>query len=362
MKIESLRKFIAPALCVFLALSSCSSDDGDEGGDGGDPTQEKLVLSTTNSTILVDESVTFTVSEQGKEISDATIYIEGVAISSNTHTFNEEGVYEAIAKKEGNDDSNIVKITVVKNTDSIDNAKKFKHKTLVEDFTGAWCQFCPLVAYDLEELEKTDHDKFQAIAIHNDDPFDFGKTARRNFENELGLTGYPFALTDRLVDFRETPSSPVTRHKEFSNIGAKIASTLNETSGVVITSIKFGTNYTQQLKFAVFILEDGLVYRQVNTTQYYKSAPYIYEYPHTVNFVHNNTLRALYGGFRGEVIPSEFTVEGGEYSPSPIAVSYKSENKDKLKVVVIVTDANSGEVLNTVVAKGNTDQNYEIVL
>lgn len=361
MKIETLRKFIAPALCVFLALSSCSSsDDGGEDPDG--PILETLVLSTTNSTIVVDESVTFKVTEKGIEVSNATIYLDGVAINNNTQTFTEEGVFNAVAKRDGNEDSNTVKITVVKNSDSIDNAKKFKHKTLVEDFTGAWCQYCPLVAYDIEELEKTDHDKFQAIAIHNEDPYDFGKSARRNFENELGLTGYPFALTDRVVDFRETPSSPVSRHKEYSNIGAKIASTLNETSGVVITSIKFGTNYTQQLKFAVFILEDGLVYKQVNTTQYYRTAPYIYEYPHTINFVHNNTLRALYGGFRGEVIPAEFTVEGGVYSPSPIAVNYKSENKDNLKVVIIVTDANSGEVLNTVVAKGNTDQNYEIVL
>lgn len=360
MKIESLKKIIAPMLCLFLALASCSSDDSSGGPDG--PELEKLVLSTSNSTIVINESVTFEVTLDGKEISDATIYIDGIAINSNSHTFTEKGIFTVIAKKAETEDSNIVKITVVENLDAINDAKKFKHRTLVEDFTGAWCQYCPLVAYDIEMLENSDPEKFQAIAIHNEDPFDFNKSVRRKFEAELGLDGYPFALTDRVVDFRQSPNSPTTRHKDFSNIGAKISSNLGELSGSAIISLKFGTNFTQALNYAVFILEDGLIYEQVNTTQYYKDSPYIYIYPKTTNFVHNNTLRALYGGFRGETIPAEYTVEGGEFTSSPMIFNYKSEDITKLKVVVIVTDVQSGEVLNTIVAKGNTDQNYQVIL
>ena len=348
-------------LCLFIALASCSSDDGGSGGDDNPPISN-LVLSSNTSTIVVNESISFDVTMDGKKVLDATIYIDGTAISGNNHTFTEQGLFEVIAKKEGSENSNIVKITVVEDTDTIDNATKFKHRTLVEDFTGAWCQYCPLVAYDIEMLENSDPEKFQAIAIHNEDPFDFNKSARRNFERELGVNGYPFALTNRVENFRENPNSPITRHKDFSNIGAKISSNLGETSGSAIISLKFGANFTQTLNYAVFILEDGLIYEQVNTTQYYKDAPYTYNYPYTTNFVHNNTLRALYGGFRGESIPAEYTVEGGEYTSSPLIFNYKSEDTSKLKVVVIVTNAQNGEVLNTIVAKGNTDQNYQIVL
>lgn len=350
-------------------LTSCSSDDSNNGGGGPDDDNppvisNQLSLTSDKTTAEIDEEVSFYVKMNNKDVEDASLYINNQAVEGSIHSFATAGEYKVIAKKEGAESSKELTITVVENRSDIDNATKFKHRTLVEDFTGAWCQYCPLVAYDIDQFETSDSDKFQAIAIHNGDAFAINNSARNSFERELGLDGYPFARVDRAVDFRRTPNSVITRHKESSPIGVKINSLLQDAFGAVTVSIKFGEDFNIPLKYAVFVLEDGLILPQVNTTQYYKTAPWTYEYPNTTNFVHNNTLRAMYldGGFRGLQIPADLTKKGKEFSNSDITVTYKSENVDNLKVVVIVTDANSGEVLNTVVAKGNVNQDYQVIL
>jgi hypothetical protein len=360
---------------IFSAtlLTSCSSSDDSKNNGGPDddnnpPSSKQLSLTTNATTVIVNEEVAFYVKMNNENVEGATILINDQAIEGTKHIFAETGEYKVIAKKEGLESSNEIKINVVEDQSVIDNATKFKHRTLVEDFTGAWCQYCPLVAYDIDQLEASDSDKFQAIAIHvNDqgpDPFAINHSARKKFNYEFDdFTGWPFAMTDRKINFRESPNSPIARHKTFSPIGVRINSSLQSTFGAINISIKFGEDFNKPLKYAVFVLEDGLVYEQVNTTQYYKNAPWVYEYPYTKNFIHNNTLRAMFdGGFRGSEIPASLTKQGKEFTNSDITMTYKSENIDNLKVVVIVTDGNSGEVLNTVVAKGNTDQNYEVVL
>ncbi|SFJ71328.1 Omp28-related outer membrane protein [Myroides guanonis] len=371
MKTKSFRNFFAPMLCLFLTLASCSSDDG-----GGDVNDDTLVLTTESNTVLLYDEVHFVVNANGEAVNDATIYINNEPISGSAYSFQTEGEFTISAKKEGLFDSNIITLTVIENEEVIKNATKFKHKTLVEDMTGVWCQYCPLVAYDIELFETSDPEKFQAIAIHNNydpnntdpnyggyDPFDFNPTARRKFEKELGLKGYPFAITNRVEDFRKNPNSVVERYKSHSTIGVKINSTLTNSTGTINATIKFTEDYSDKLNYAVFVLEDGLEFRQSNSTQYYKTAPYIWKNNWTENFIHNNTLIGMSSGnFRGTEIPAAQTAKGSEFEIKDMVINYTAKEVENLKVVIIVTNSTTGEVLNTVVAKGNKNQNYQIVL
>lgn len=98
-------------LFMFLAVAglatfgaSCSSSD-DNGGDD----KKTLTLSADKTSVKVDETVTFTVSEK-----DAELYVEGKKISSNSTKFDKEGSYKVVAKKNGFNDSNVVTIKVIK--------------------------------------------------------------------------------------------------------------------------------------------------------------------------------------------------------------------------------------------------------
>lgn len=102
------RIFASSLLLAFTFLMSCSKDDGP----APIPEQESLILTSSNSVISDGETVLFTVKVNNSPIENATIYIEGHAITDYEHTFIEPGSYTVIAKKEGYKDSETLTITV----------------------------------------------------------------------------------------------------------------------------------------------------------------------------------------------------------------------------------------------------------
>lgn len=246
---------------------------------------------------------------------------------------------------------------------------KFVHRALVEDFTGAWCGYCPLVAHDIEELEKTDADKFQAIAIHNSDKFDFFKKQRPAYEKYMwdklkvprDERGYPAAFVNRNIDFRQIGVDPsalvLNTVQKYSPIGIKITSSLVESAGNVSVSLKFGADYKQGVKVAIFILEDGLELRQANYTQLYP--PVVNKY--SEKFIHNNVLVGMgQEDFFGTLIEGNKTIAEAEVVLEDALIFYKIEKVTNLKVAVVVSDADNN-VLNVGVANGNATKDYEVV-
>lgn len=247
----------------------------------------------------------------------------------------------------------------------VTNDYKFEHRVLLEDFTGAWCQFCPYVAHDIDELEKSIPTKFQAMAIHNGDSFDFFPAKRKAYEADyikrlkLKSWGYPAAYVNRNVDFREgVPSQQVLENVQaYSPIGIKIFSSMTDAAANVSVSLKFGATYAKGVKVAIFVLEDGLVLRQSNATQFY--LPIVKGY--SENFVHNNVVVGLgQNDFFGELVDASKTVEKAEVVLEDVLVMYKINNVDNLKVVVVVSDQDN-QVLNVGLAKGNSTKDYVVV-
>src|SRR5690606_15141707 len=94
-----------------------------------------------------------------------------------------------------------------------------------------------------------------------------------------------------------------------------------------------------ELKYAVYIIENGLIANQKNYNgDLYGGASTLYD------FTHNHTLRGVYGNIIGNNLEQNAT-EGLEVTKSNLAVSYTSENVANLQVVVFLM-SEDGTVLN----------------
>ncbi|MEC4115032.1 hypothetical protein [Myroides pelagicus] len=110
---KKLFMFLAVAgLATFSA--SCSSDDNSS--DGGAKAKE-LVVTADKTEVKEGETVNFNVKADGKEVSDANIFVNSEK-GSLAHLFEVEGVYKVIAKKEGFTDSKAIEIKVTKGEDT----------------------------------------------------------------------------------------------------------------------------------------------------------------------------------------------------------------------------------------------------
>ncbi len=99
--------FFLPILGIFL---SCSGDD-----DSGKPPVEsetQLVLTASTTETTIGEEITFEVTANGEVVSDATILVDGAAISGYSHVFDTAGTYEVVAQKEGYTDSQPLNLEV----------------------------------------------------------------------------------------------------------------------------------------------------------------------------------------------------------------------------------------------------------
>lgn len=358
---------IAMVAMVF-SLNSCSSDDST---DGGGPELETLTLTASSTSIFVNEEVTFTVKQDDKIIADAKIYANDIEIE-NPKTFNETGTFIVIAKKEGSEDSNPITIRV-KNHDEIvePGTEEYLHRVIIEDFTGTACGPCARVIRALESLEShvyigngfpATYENLLIIGVHvnvpSADPFTVSNYAYPLFDvyktkfNYVGdnYQGYwsPFAVVNGEAEW-EYPESknldqPMKLVKVSSPIGIKIGSTLNSTSGVVVTEVAFSEDF-ENLTYSIVVVEDDLIYSQAGIG---------------ANYSHQAVLRAGTTPVIGLPIPAEKSKKGEIFTPDPQTFSYNSVNTDNMRVIVIIRDEH-GNILNAQDAKGGDSKDFVIL-
>lgn len=278
----------------------------------------------------------------------------------------------------GSDDSTDTQSTEVDFTKG-----DFKQKILVEDITSASCMWCPLGTVAIEGLENSEYkDRVIGVGVHGDynaqmvkDPYVLSGMTK--LMSALKLSGWPFVAFNRDTKIKGTAfqsflSETATRVYEFSPakfetfqkkytllnegspIGIKIESNLAATSGTVNVSLKFSTNINQELKYVVYILEDGLVFKQANATAMFGNNS---GQPAWANdFVHDHVVRAT-NNFLGEAIAAGQTTTN-EFKATA-ELTYDTVNLENASVVVAVLDKD-GKVVNAQKAKANTTQDYEM--
>ncbi len=360
---NQITKFIMPLVLILgLSFSCSSSDDSNPEPKPPEPPTSSIKLTSSLTTSTLEENATyvFTVKdEKGNDVSEfADFEINDVANPTNQFTPNTIGEYTVIAKwNELTSNSVSFSVTEV----PVDNTNKyFVHKVLVEDFTGAGCGWCPRVSKAIE-LAEAASDKIIAVAIHNPvfgpDPFTF--SGRTVLENKLRVQGYPTAFINRTIAWKAPENTnyeiplKAPHLKESSPIGIKIESNLSATSGSVDVSLTFKESF-ENLKYVVFVVEDGLIYKQTNYTDLYGGGSTLRD------FVHNNTLRATSGTLLGNDIDNASTAKDSKVTINAPIANFVSADISKLKVVVAVLDS-KGVVLNVQSAPANQTLDFEYV-
>ena len=259
-----------------------------------------------------------------------------------------------------------------------------KHRALLEEYTGFWCGYCPRGFAALETLAALYPDDYVLMSYHNGDDLEIMDVDM--FPNNV--TGFPSAFIDRIqgVDpyYGSSQNTEMgvaddlaARSKVFGMADLAISAALSNdgTEVVISTDVTFPADIADNrymLNYA--LLEDGLTDPAWGQSNYYAGGAL--GYPAYMDEFTTTDQGSIYGlVFNDVVIQMSYT----NFIPNTLPVSITADvpvhhdylfslagcyntayenivqDKSKLKVVVMLVDPATGEVLNANVAKVSTN-------
>ena len=223
---------------------------------------------------------------------------------------------------------------------------------LVEEFTGAWCGWCPDGAVILDEIIAANPGRAYGISIHSGDDMEYADGIVDEFSTGL----FPNAMIDRYV-FEGEPDEPHSRSTWAGNAATRIAAytpvevTMTENSWDPVTreiSFTAKANFVDyengDLRFLAYITEDEVVgsgsgYDQVNYLNSETGHPYFGLGDPIVGYEHNHTLRANPSGAMGNAgIISSFVTPGDTFVETFTYTLPAGYNEEKIKLTVAVAN------------------------
>ncbi|MCB0382332.1 MAG: Omp28-related outer membrane protein, partial [Psychroserpens sp.] len=203
---------------------------------------------------------------------------------NNPATFATAGTYNVTATYTLQDNSVITSNTVViKAVESTHTTK-----VMIEDYTGTWCQYCPRLAYALDQAVAA-NSNIIPVAIHDDNDMPFPNVDV--LLNEFGITGFPSGRVNRTINWNESTSQPVALLANRQNMGLAINSSLSGNSITAEVKVHYDLKADTPNRLVVYLLENGLVYPQVNFYNGDPSSPFFQQGNPIMDYVHNHTAR-----------------------------------------------------------------------
>lgn len=247
--------------------------------------------------------------------------------------------------------------------------EKYTKKVLIEEFTGAWCGWCPRMPILLEKL----HAKYPNViisAFHAADTFDIGKDVRTVIEEKLSVQGYPTSKLERLKDldwydannnisFDQADSLVNTFIKKTAVLGLGINSTITGNNLNITVKVGMGQALTiAKAKVMVYVLEGGLTgpaqnnyYSNDKVKDDYKNDPDLgplTKLAHSITgYTYNHVVRKVLTDAKGDEIPAAYKIKGAVYSKDfTLDISkYKAAN---CSIIALVYGQNDeGKLIDT---------------
>jgi hypothetical protein len=235
----------------------------------------------------------------------------------------------------------------------------FTKKVLIEEFTGAWCGYCPDGAHIVESIINDNNGKVVGVSLHSGDAM---AVAHTNFlETTYQNTGYPSGMVDRVPVNGNTSlnrgyweyvaSDQLTKT---AVCGLAIKSEVNGASATVEVHAGFNTTRSGEFRLTVYLIENsvtgtGYGYDQRNYYNTVTESPFYNLGDPIEGYEHNHTLRAILSESLGDAIMVS-EMASGEEQIETYTVDLSSYNKNNLSIVAFVTDIGSSitehEVLN----------------
>lgn len=316
---------------------------------------EGISISLNNSSVKTNDVIEFTASDNYNTniTAESVFYVDGVAISGSSYSSDDFGTHEVYAKYSsvnGELQSPTVNF----------NVYRFTKKVLVEDYTGSWCGYCPRLAYNLDQAEQQD-DAVIGVGIHREYNGDPGYPMHydRVFDmlNQYNVTGFPSGRINRNTVWNESVSQILGYLGTNPGLGLFIFSELigNEVS----IQVKVGYDLPSSgNKLVVYLIEDGLIYPQVNYYNSDPNSPWYQTGDPIQEFVHNNVLRTTFTDIFGDDIPD--AVSGDEYTTYySLQVPASVQNTSNLEIVAFVLNTTTGSVVNVQHAPIGVQQDFD---
>lgn len=343
--------FASTAVGTFVVTANYSGKSATTTVNFIDEPPTSIILTANGTNQSAGDDTVFTVkTNTGINVTSAAVVtVNGTPITAATFTSDVPGTFDAVATYD--------EFTSETLTITYTPAIKFAKRVLIEDYTGTWCGYCPRVAQGIDQVMA--QTTFAVpVAIHRgQDPYNFAPASV--LENLIGLSGYPDARLNRLTKWtgnEATNTAPVIALTQGTAPKVGLAMTASVSGGTVNLTVKtkFGTNLTGS-KLVVYVLENGLIYDQVNYTSYYGGGSTI------ANFQHNHVLRATYTNILGDDIPANESVYDNTYTKTySVPVASNIANSANIEFVAFIVGADK-KAINVRKAVNGDDQSFEIV-
>lgn len=241
---------------------------------------------------------------------------------------------------------------------------KMPHRRIVmEEFTGSWCGYCPRGAVALEKLAEEYPEQFIGIAVHSGD-----NMATSSYNQLLKqVSGFPSSMLNRQSDIIDPYYGSNGQNFGIKNDVETLLKvpTLADLSLEAIYDGKSKTSLTvtsqttfyytsdkNPYKLAYVVLEDGVVGSQSNYFAGVSGLPedlaFLKDKPSTIrDFEFNDVARNIHTcmGLSGSL---EGAIKEDEAKTHTYKINLPStiKNKDNLKLVVLLLDSETGEIMN----------------
>ena len=234
----------------------------------------------------------------------------------------------------------------------------FTKKVLIEEFTGAWCGYCPVGALIVDDL-MAENDNIIGVAVHVDDAMAIEQS---NFlETTYQSSSYPSGMVDRtpydgVVSLNAGYWSYFVNNQlsMISTCGLAMRSKVSGNNATVEVHAGFNSELDGDYRLTVYLIEDdvtgsGYGYDQVNYYDSESESPFYGLGNPIVGYEHNNTLRAVLSQPLGDPLDNSVLIAGGEHVEVYTA-DISSFNKKNLHAVAFIHHVGSTftehEILN----------------
>ena len=258
----------------------------------------------------------------------------------------------------------------------------YSRRIVMEEVVGTWCSWTPRAIETTKQMKERYPDNFIAIAIHTDGINPPGTDAMATSENyqpilkKISSTPNSFMNRATTMDPNLPETESFTKGNKSSAV-AKIKLSVSADAGnasklIVKTGTSFGFNDEVEDKYriAYVVLEDGVgPYVQSNaySNQPEMSAPDDYLNVWTklgdkVEMLYDNVARGIYpdvNGVKGSVPASIEKGKTYDYEYS-LTIPTNVKNKDNVRVVALLIDGWTGEIMNASVCKIGATGIYSI--
>jgi hypothetical protein len=191
-----------------------------------------------------------------------------------------------------------------------------KKVVLLEQFTGAWCGYCPDGSLIMDDIIKNNPGSVIGVKIHNGDAMAIPE--ENAIGSALGLPGYPTGMVDRLLftsgssniyflDRGAWAQAVTFALQEPAMVDLKLDWYYDESSGMINATIKgkFDQAITDEIRFNVYVVEDnipavGQGYTQRNYYNTDPNSPLYQKGDPMKDYNHMKVVRTMMGGPWGE--------------------------------------------------------------